>query len=82
MRKVILYSLLFYDQNHNSPFLILEAFVAFLSQRRRPLCQHWASLVLTTHYTVHIFPVIYQKNILNLASLKSYQHQHAGVGLV
>jgi len=42
------------------------------SRRRRPVWKRWVCLVLTTHYTVHTFPVITQKNISNLVSFKCY----------
>ena len=51
--KVISHSLLYVRPESEKHFL--DVTVAFLSRRRALVCKDWASLVLTTQYTVHTF---------------------------
>ena len=62
-----------YDQNHKSRSTFSRLLSHFYREdaEGRSVYKRWACLVLTTHYTVHTFPVITQKIISNLASLKS-----------
>jgi len=39
-------------------------------------------LISATNCTVHTFPVTTQKLLSNLASVRSYQHQNAGIGVI
>ena len=73
-------SLNFQDQNHRAlPFL--GVIVVLLSRRRRPVYKRWDCLMLLGNECTH-FQLLREKTFSNLTSLKCYEHQNAGVGLI
>ena len=82
--KVISHSLLYLRSKAQGPLHFLDVIVAFISQRRRPVCKRWACIVfgLTTHCIVHTFPEITQKVYSESHMPQILQHQNVSVGLV